>query len=92
MHIPGAVGIPRAQAASRDGTFKAPAALRELYAGKGVTPDQDVTAYCRISERSSHTWFVLRKASGARPRGLLPRHPASCELRAPHRQSALWRA
>ena len=47
-----------------DGTFKAADELRELYAGKGVTPDKSVTAYCRIGERSAHTWFVLRELLG----------------------------
>jgi thiosulfate/3-mercaptopyruvate sulfurtransferase len=63
-HIPGAQSIPWAQAVRDDGTFKAPDELRQLYAGKGVTPDQDVTAYCRIGERSAHTWFVLRELLG----------------------------
>jgi thiosulfate/3-mercaptopyruvate sulfurtransferase len=42
-----------------DSTFKSADELRELYASKGITPDKDVIAYCRIGERSSHTWFVL---------------------------------
>jgi thiosulfate/3-mercaptopyruvate sulfurtransferase len=58
-HIPGAQNIPWAQAANPDGTFKSRAELEELYQGKGITPDKDVIAYCRIGERSSHTWFVL---------------------------------
>jgi thiosulfate/3-mercaptopyruvate sulfurtransferase len=58
-HIPGAVNIPWAQATNADGTFKSPDELRTLYAGQGVTPAQEVIAYCRIGERSSHTWFVL---------------------------------
>jgi len=58
-HIPGAQNIPWAQAANADGTFKSRAELEELYQGKGITPDKDVIAYCRIGERSSHTWFVL---------------------------------
>jgi thiosulfate/3-mercaptopyruvate sulfurtransferase len=58
-HIPGAKSIPWAKAANEDGTFKSPEALRELYQSQGITPDKDVVAYCRIGERSSHTWFVL---------------------------------
>jgi thiosulfate/3-mercaptopyruvate sulfurtransferase len=63
-HIPTAVSIPWASAVADDGTFKSPEELRELYAGKGVTPDKEVTAYCRIGERSAHTWFVLRELLG----------------------------
>ncbi len=63
-HIPGAVNIPWSQAVQEDGTFKAAPALRELYAGLGITPDQEIIAYCRIGERSSHTWFVLRYLLG----------------------------
>ncbi len=58
-HIPGAKNIPWAKAANADGTFKSAEALRALYEGEGVTPDGEVIAYCRIGERSSHTWFVL---------------------------------
>lgn len=58
-HIPGARNIPWAKAANDDGTFKSVAELKALYEGEGVTPDKDVIAYCRIGERSSHTWFVL---------------------------------
>lgn len=58
-HIPGAQSIPWAQAVREDGTFKSHEELTALYAGKGVTPDKDIIAYCRIGERSSHTWFVL---------------------------------
>ena len=63
-HIPTAKSIPWAQAVRDDGTFKSPEELRELYATKGVTPDKQVTAYCRIGERSAHTWFVLRELLG----------------------------
>ena len=59
-----AQSIPWAQAANPDQTFKSPEELRALYAGKGVTPDKDVIAYCRIGERSSHTWFVLKYLLG----------------------------
>jgi thiosulfate/3-mercaptopyruvate sulfurtransferase len=63
-HIPTAQSIPWAQAVRDDGTFKSADELRELYGGKGVTPDKSVTAYCRIGERSAHTWFVLRELLG----------------------------
>jgi thiosulfate/3-mercaptopyruvate sulfurtransferase len=63
-HIPTAASIPWAQAVRDDGTFKPADELRELYEGKGVTPEKEVTAYCRIGERSAHTWFVLRELLG----------------------------
>jgi thiosulfate/3-mercaptopyruvate sulfurtransferase len=63
-HIPGAANVPWAQAVKEDGTFKAVDDLRTLYGGKGVTADKDVIAYCRIGERSSHTWFVLKHLLG----------------------------
>ena len=63
-HIPSAQSIPWAQAVRDDGTFKPAGELRELYGGKGVTPDREVVAYCRIGERSAHTWFVLRELLG----------------------------
>jgi len=63
-HIPTAQSIPWAQAVSDDGTFKSADDLRALYGGKGVTPDKEVTAYCRIGERSAHTWFVLHELLG----------------------------
>ena len=63
-HIPGAASAPWAQTVNEDGTFKSAEALREHYAAKGVTPDKDVVAYCRIGERSSHTWFVLHELLG----------------------------
>jgi thiosulfate/3-mercaptopyruvate sulfurtransferase len=63
-HIPTAASIPWASAVQDDGTFKTPDDLRELYGGKGITPDKEVTAYCRIGERSAHTWFVLRELLG----------------------------
>jgi len=65
-HIPGAASIPWAQAVAEDGTFKPADALRQLYGGKGVTGEQEVIAYCRIGERSSHTWFVLKYLLGTR--------------------------
>ncbi|MGB9739760.1 sulfurtransferase [Chloroflexus sp.] len=58
-HIPTAVNIPWAKAVNEDSTFKSVEELQELYATHGVTPDKEVIAYCRIGERSSHTWFVL---------------------------------
>lgn len=63
-HIPGAVNIPWAQAVGEDGRFKSPEVLRELYQSRGITPDKDIIAYCRIGERSSHTWFVLKYLLG----------------------------
>ena len=63
-HIPGAASIPWAQAVREDGTFKSAEELRALYEAKGITPDRDVIAYCRIGERSSHTWFVLHELLG----------------------------
>jgi thiosulfate/3-mercaptopyruvate sulfurtransferase len=59
-HIPGAASIPWSQAVNEDGTFKSADALKQLYAGKGITGTSEVIAYCRIGERSSHTWFVLK--------------------------------
>ncbi len=63
-HIPGAASIPWAQAAAEDGTFKSADALKQLYQGKGITGKDEVIAYCRIGERSSHTWFVLKYLLG----------------------------
>jgi thiosulfate/3-mercaptopyruvate sulfurtransferase len=63
-HIPGAASIPWAQAANEDGTFKSAEELRQLYTSKGITPDKAVVTYCRIGERSSHTWFVLKELLG----------------------------
>jgi thiosulfate/3-mercaptopyruvate sulfurtransferase len=63
-HIPSAASVPWARAVRDDGTFKSVEELRELYGGKGVTPDKAVIAYCRIGERSAHTWFVLRELLG----------------------------
>jgi len=63
-HIPSAANIPWSQAANEDGTFKSADALRQLYQGKGVTGSNEVIAYCRIGERSSHTWFVLKYLLG----------------------------
>ncbi len=59
-HIPGAVNVPWATAANEDGTFRSADELADIYEkGQGLSKDQDVIAYCRIGERSSHTWFVL---------------------------------
>jgi thiosulfate/3-mercaptopyruvate sulfurtransferase len=63
-HIPGAASVPWAQAVQEDGTFKPADELRELYEGKGVTDGNPVIAYCRIGERSAHTWFVLHELLG----------------------------
>ena len=58
-HIPGAANIPWATAVREDGTFKSADELRAIYGSKGVTADKEIVAYCRIGERSSHTWFAL---------------------------------
>ncbi len=63
-HIPGAANIPWSKAVSEDGTFKSPEELRQLYEGQGIRPDRNIIAYCRIGERSSHTWFVLHYLLG----------------------------
>ncbi len=63
-HIPGAKNVPWSQAVAEDGTFKSPQELRELYGAKGITKDNDIIAYCRIGERSSHTWFALHHLLG----------------------------
>jgi len=63
-HIPGAANIPWSQAVREDGTFKSADELRALYESKGITPDKNVVAYCRIGERSSHTWYVLNYLLG----------------------------
>ena len=63
-HIPGAINVPWAQAANEDGTFKSADALAQLYGGKGVNGNGEIIAYCRIGERSSHTWFVLKYLLG----------------------------
>ncbi len=63
-HIPTAKNIPWARAAREDGTFKSAEELRQLYSSEGVTPDKHVVAYCRIGERSAHTWFVLTQLLG----------------------------
>src|SRR5579883_2846656 len=63
-HIPGAANVPWATAVASDGTFKPADELQSIYGGKGVTADKDVIAYCRIGERSSHTWFVLHYLLG----------------------------
>ena len=63
-HIPTALNVPWAQAVNEDGTFKDHDTLLELYRGRGVTPYDDAIAYCRIGERSAHTWFVLKYLLG----------------------------
>jgi thiosulfate/3-mercaptopyruvate sulfurtransferase len=63
-HIPGAASIPWAKACNDDGTFKSPEELKALYGGAGITGQRPVIAYCRIGERSSHTWFVLKYLLG----------------------------
>ncbi len=63
-HIPGAANIPWSKAANEDGTFKSADELEQLYTSVGITPDRSVIAYCRIGERSAHTWFVLHELLG----------------------------
>jgi thiosulfate/3-mercaptopyruvate sulfurtransferase len=63
-HVPGAANIPWLQAANEDGTFKSADELRALYGGKGISPDKEIITYCRIGERSSHSWFVLKELLG----------------------------
>jgi thiosulfate/3-mercaptopyruvate sulfurtransferase len=63
-HIAGAANIPWVQAANDDGTFKSADELRALYEAQGITTDREVIAYCRIGERSSHTWFALQELLG----------------------------
>lgn len=63
-HIPGAVNVPWARAVNEDGTFRGIDELRTLYAGAGITGDGDTIVYCRIGERSAHTWFVLTHLLG----------------------------
>jgi thiosulfate/3-mercaptopyruvate sulfurtransferase len=63
-HIPGAASVPWAQAVQEDGTFKTADELRRLYTDKGVVDGQPIIAYCRIGERSAHTWFVLHELLG----------------------------
>ncbi|MGI8722390.1 MAG: sulfurtransferase [Geodermatophilaceae bacterium] len=63
-HIPGAISVPWSKAANEDGTFKSDDELTTLYADAGIDGDKDTIAYCRIGERSSHTWFVLRELLG----------------------------
>lgn len=63
-HIPGAINIPWATAVAENGAFKPAAELRRIYTGSGITDDLEVIAYCRIGERSAHTWFVLHELLG----------------------------
>jgi thiosulfate/3-mercaptopyruvate sulfurtransferase len=63
-HIPGASSIPWAKAVAEDGSFKSASELKALYEAEGVTPDRPTIAYCRIGERSSHSWFVLKYLLG----------------------------
>ncbi len=63
-HIPGAINVPWATAAREDGTFRSADELRKIYEIQGITADKDIVSYCRIGERSSHTWFVLKYLLG----------------------------
>ncbi|MDZ7694713.1 MAG: rhodanese-like domain-containing protein [Balneolaceae bacterium] len=60
-HIPGASNITWSKAVNDDGTFKSEEELKEIYEREGITPDKDIVAYCRIGERSAHSWFVLNE-------------------------------
>jgi thiosulfate/3-mercaptopyruvate sulfurtransferase len=63
-HIAGAANVPWAKAANEDGTFKSAEELKALYEAEGITADREIIAYCRIGERSSHTWFALQELLG----------------------------
>lgn len=60
-HIPGASNIPWSKAVNEDGTFKSEEELKAIYEEEGITPDKDIVSYCRIGERSAHSWFVLNE-------------------------------
>lgn len=60
-HIPGASNIPWSKAVNEDGTFKSKEELKALYEGEGISPDKEIISYCRIGERSAHSWFVLNE-------------------------------
>src|SRR5690606_1449910 len=63
-HVPGAVNVPWGEAVAADGTFKPVEELRKIYAAKGIDGSKPIITYCRIGERSSHTWFALSKLLG----------------------------
>ena len=63
-HIPAAINVPWGKAVNEDGTFKSPEDLTKLYTENGIHPEKEIIAYCRIGERSSHTWFVLKYLLG----------------------------
>lgn len=63
-HIPGAINVPWSKAANEDGTFRSDADLTEIYGTAGLDGNKETIAYCRIGERSSHTWFVLQELLG----------------------------
>ena len=63
-HVPGAINVPWSKAANEDGTFKSDEELAKLYADAGLDGEKEIIAYCRIGERSSHTWFVLQELLG----------------------------
>ncbi len=65
-HIPGAANIPWLEAVNEDGSFKSADDLAQIYGSRGITGEKDIIAYCRIGERSSHTWFVLKELLGYR--------------------------
>lgn len=63
-HIPGAKNIPWSSVVNEDGTFKSTEELRKIYEEQGITPDKEIISYCRIGERSAHSWFVLNELLG----------------------------
>ncbi len=63
-HIPTAINVPWSRSANEDGTFKSDEQIREIYARAGLDPERETIAYCRIGERSAHTWFVLSELLG----------------------------
>jgi thiosulfate/3-mercaptopyruvate sulfurtransferase len=63
-HIPGSINIPWNSVTNEDGTFKSVDELKKIYDSKNITPDKEIITYCRIGERSSHTWFVLKYLLG----------------------------
>ena len=91
-HIPGAKSVPWARAANPDGTFKPASELRAIYEQEqGLSPTDDVIAYCRIGERSSHTWFVLRYLLGYEQRSQLRRQLDRVGKRRPRADRAIRR-
>ena len=88
-HIPTAVSIPWGTAVNtEDGSFKSLDELKEIYGGKGITSNKEVIAYCRIGERSAHTWFVLKELYQAK--GVTPDKAVIAYCRIGERSSHTW--